>query len=535
MVALLLAASLALAQADGAGPPDGTGITELESWKIDVPADIVWWHATPAGVLVLGTRASLMGVEGPTGRTLWRRDDLRDADRMRLEVLPRSPYAVLALGQGIRAGAPRIVIDVRTGREVWDTSVLGMAEVHADLYVPSLDALLISGRVSGGDRVLLADLASGRRILTLDVPAPEAATFLSGPWWFDSETTLVGWTRAGLVRYGLGSGKAAWRSAPPKARTAEPCIPLRGDSNGPPERKDPRPLPAALSIHLGSDGQLFVAQGTVLQAVDAATGRPLWGSPPALCGRVAQVEQVGDGILVRTMPEIAGNDELVMLDGGTGAVRWRFPRFDKGVGSRITTMFQSDIPLSNLLLADGAAWVLAGRNLFRVDLRTGSGAKLGATWVNQVNRMQLVHTSRGFMVVGQQELDWLDTRGNSVGRVRYEPLIDLEQGLTVSGTALKVAEGAAPAPGSLRFGPDYGPAMERYTQEFRASSRFDSLVFVLAEFVDGFNGRELVAIGVNGGRPARRIPFKGMPLIEIDPLRRMIFVIEGRTIRGFEI
>src|SRR5262249_28553532 len=155
-------------------------------------------------------------------RVLWRKDDLHDADDIALDVLPRPPYALLRLKRGIREDVVRILIDVKTGDELWNSSTLGLADAYQQLYAPSLDALMISGRTRESDVMVIADVASGRMLRSFTAHDDEIRSILGQPLLFDTDSTLVIDSLERLKRYDLWSGDITWSSSPLEVGRREP-------------------------------------------------------------------------------------------------------------------------------------------------------------------------------------------------------------------------------------------------------------------------------------------------------------------------
>ncbi len=509
-------------------------------WTGTLEADAVWQHATPAGVLVAGTRSGVVGLDQATGRILWHIDDLRDPEHEALDVLPRPPYVVLGLRKGIRGDSVRVVIDATTGREAWNSASLGFVEVYDQLYVPSLDALIFSGRMTDGNLVVEADLASGRRRCALAVPEGQTSLDLRQPSLFDTESTLVIVTESRLTCYHLGTGAIAWVSPELQAGPSKPCpttMDLPGQET--PERQDPRPLPPYVALQLAQDGRhIFVIRGPTLYAVDARDGHALWPAPPRLCGRSVQALEVEGGVIVWTMPAVSGADELVMLDGATGAVRWQYPKPARGVGGFLKSVgVMPDAPLGNPVVRGSGVHTFSGKNLVRIDLATGKSAKIAKTQIDEEGLPWLEGTSEGFLVIGQQDVEWLDAEGKSLRHVHYDAPGDEGAALRMAGVtaALNAIDTVCVDRGRLIFaGQSYGPAMERFLYEYHATSRLDSLIFVLAELGEAdVKGPALVAIDRRTGDAVRRIPVSKEPRYAVDPMRGRIFVVEKKTIRCY--
>ncbi len=563
--ALASLAPIALASFISISPSPAAAATEgRQDWTATLDGHVVWQSVTPSGVLVVGTVAGMAGLDSESGKVIWRIDDLTRPSSTTLVVLPRDPYALLRLKKGVRGKVVRVLIDVTTGREVWDSSVLGLQDVYRDLYVPSLDALLIAGKATNGKVVVAVDLESGQRIGEIAVPEKAISSIFDEPTVFDTDSTLVSVSGDRLIRNDLVSGAMTWTS-PKLDGGKQDCglalrVSLGASPTHQPGRIDPRPLLPTAPLLPSSDGQrLIAAHGQMLHALDAR-GQPLWRSPHQLCGRCVQLLEAGDGVLARTMPEIAGKDQLVMLDAVSGAVRWEHPGASKSFGSFLKSMLDP-APMSNAVVDSNALHVLEGGQLERIDLATGVVSVIGKTRIDETSvNLQLERDGEGFLVIGEQEIEWLDSQGKSIRHVQYAAPGDVGTAIAMLGAVVAVKmlvkqksdaelkakyDKFAASTGTKSIGDkvvsqrkegrQYRNRMieERFLASYHASSTYDSLTFMLADLDEsGVKGTALVAIDKRSGETVCRVPVSKRPNLEIDPYRRRVFVADEKTIRG---
>src|SRR5689334_15445865 len=130
------------------------------------------------------------------------------------------------------------------------------------------------------------------------------------------------------------------------------------------------------------------------------------------------------------MPEINGDDLLYMIDGRTGAVRWRYPPAPTNASSVMKSIFRSDVTLSNPIVDGTDVCVVAGTDLVRLDLLSGQSRKAGKTKVDEPDALvRLERSAEGFLVVGVQDVDWLDAGGKSRRHVSFDPPGDASMGV----------------------------------------------------------------------------------------------------------
>jgi outer membrane protein assembly factor BamB len=559
---LFLAACVIAVAAPALAAPDSTA-----DWTATLSADVKWQQTTPSGVLVVGTGSGIVGLDGGSGKVLWQMADLENAGLM---VLPQPPYGLLEFKRGAR-GITRLLVNLESGREVWDSSALGMSEIYRQLYVVWRDAFLIAGKTAEGEVVALVDASTGRRLSTLAVAKRQVRDLLDLPLFYDSDSTLTIATGDHLTQYRLGDGGVAWTSPKLKMGDMSPCDPLAEETKKrflqftppptgvaateQPKRTDPRPLPPFAAMTTSLDGRhIFALRGSKLHAVVTKDGRPAWEDVPQFCGRCVEVASLEDGVLARTMQELDGPDVLYMLDAASGAVRWRYPPpRSRGIRATISSLLGNHDALSNPVFVNGAVHIVAGKSLVRIDPATGTPTILGPTRIEANDAtLSLELTDEGFLVSGPQDLEWLDGNGASIRSIHFDPPGDTGLGLaalglsaladtrprnrlTLSKSESIVQHGAHRdvTRSELYVKPNYELAERLLLRDYHASSRLDTLAFMLSDHHgDGIDGPALVAISLRGGHVVRRIPVSKKPRYLVDAAHARMFVIEGRKIRG---
>jgi len=528
-------------------------------WTTALDAEAVWQGATPAGVLLVGTKAGLVGIDTRSGKRLWRIEDLQGNDATFAALVP-APYGWLRIKKGVRGNAVRVLIDATTGREIWNSSSLGLTDVYHEVCVPWLDRLLIAGKTADGMVVTEVDLATGHPLREIAVPKTDVQSIFTEPPLFDSDTTFVTPSGQGLARYDLVSGAVVWASPRLRSGTKVDCAfpdTPEGESgfvvapNA--ERKDPRPLLPTAPMLVSNDGrQVFTPRGQTLHALDS-NGAASWADRPELCGRCIELIDTERGVLARTMPELAGNDELAMIDHRLGAILWQYPTAAKSWMLTVRTTFGA-VTLSNPVMDSLSAYVVARDELMRVDLATGKATKVGKTQVEEKGvHLRLERNADGFLVIGRQELEWLDGEGRSVRRVHYKAPGNLILAAGQLGAVAMLAElgkrsgwQSHPLPDLAQFPnhhltrsspePLYRALRRSFMRQFHATSNLDSLLTMLADLHEaGIKGTAIVWINKRNGEPVRRIPVGREPRLEIDPFSEWMFVMDADRIRGYAL
>jgi outer membrane protein assembly factor BamB len=137
--------------------------------------------------------------------------------------------------------------------------------------------------------------------------------------WTTASSVVVG-GGATLTAYSTATGKTQWSWPAGTGNTI--CAMSRIPEDG-----------IGVLIYGGTDPDLDAADCQYLEAVDLATGSPLWPRPLSLedsDGRTspfndAAILAVGDGAVVAPT---GANDDLIDVNLHTGAVNWRDDRFD---------------------------------------------------------------------------------------------------------------------------------------------------------------------------------------------------------------
>jgi hypothetical protein len=358
----------------------------------------------------------------------------------------------------------------------------------------------------------------------------------------DTDSTLVVANGTVLTRYNLATGKVLWTSRRVEAGPRKPC-PSRAEAlsgQQPSQRSDPRPLPPEISLWVSKDGRrIFATHGSTLYAVSVVEGHLLWPYPAVLCGGSAQLLEADGDVIAWTMPLDSGNDELVRLDGETGNVRWQYPAVPKGAGGFLKAFVTPDAPLSNAVVSEGSVYTLSERTIVRIDLATGISTKIGKTRVEEsVGSPWLEEFQTGFLVVGQQDIEWLTREGKSTRHVHYDP-VSGQGGALITlgvGAALQAAGPFQIGNRMVSIGPDYRALAGTFMHEFHASSRLDSIRIMLADLDEaGIEGPALVAIDCRTGNVLRRIPASKNPRYAIDRVRARVFIADNKTIRCYNL
>ena len=114
-------------------------------WTKSFPSKVKWYRITDAGVLVVGTNDALYGINPSDGKEIWKNDDIENISEENYDPMEGTPYIVLAK-RGLMKSSNKIV-DVVTGKEVANTTNLGLAAVTKRIYLMKSNAVFFTAQV----------------------------------------------------------------------------------------------------------------------------------------------------------------------------------------------------------------------------------------------------------------------------------------------------------------------------------------------------------------------------------------------------
>ena len=117
--------------------------------------DVGWVSATFSGLVIAATEKGLCALDDSTGAVIWSKADLRKPDKIALDVL-EPPFGLLRLEKGQRGKVVRILMDLETGREIWNSADLGLLDVWHQVFVPERG--LVVPVIRHADRMSFAEL-----------------------------------------------------------------------------------------------------------------------------------------------------------------------------------------------------------------------------------------------------------------------------------------------------------------------------------------------------------------------------------------
>ncbi len=132
-------------------------------WTKSFPSKIKFYKITDAGVLVVGTQDGLYGISSTDGKEIWKNDEIENIQEDNYDPIEGTPYIVLAK-RGLMKSTNKIV-DVVTGKEVANTTTLGLIAVTKRIYLLKSNAVLFYGTGKTGKPTLMkVNLSDGSKV-----------------------------------------------------------------------------------------------------------------------------------------------------------------------------------------------------------------------------------------------------------------------------------------------------------------------------------------------------------------------------------
>jgi outer membrane protein assembly factor BamB len=509
---ILLLGSLLSSHSAWAGAP---------AWTMKADHDIDFLKLTPLGNLVISTDKDLSALDPSTGVPQWKREDIRDLRLVALDLIPNTPLAIVHRNED-----DLDLMDLNTGRTLWDSRALGLRSTHGQFEVPGRRMLVIYGTSKKkSKKVFMAvDEATGEHKWTqmaddwfdkepelFNVPGSEdsyARQSLDGnqgPVFDAGHGMILCVTSEGLIDVDLDTGRRLWRT--------------ELDMDAPPATR------RGFCPMLLSDGVVYVPYEKRLVAVRASDGKVLWDDPPKFKSQVAQMEMTPRGLLVRGVPahDKDGNEDgkpfLVLLDPATGERAWKKP-------------FKDLEKATSFVVKDDQVFVAVDDELVRVSLSTGKASTLSKYDFDGGESPAILELrTAGLLLESSQNLQMFDFGGKLAWKV-YHKAPGSSLFSKVAGTALAVVRTAASSAYQYAKWQAYGdipsvwiagsPALSR---RFKASLQEPGSTYMLTDVHEGEDsGPGLVRVNRDTGAVESQVILdEKHPVYELDDVNNLLF------------
>ena len=497
-------------------------------WVKSFDREITWQKLSDTGHLILGTDEALVALDPATGETAWSMDQFKKMPEDFIEMLPGTQFAAVTYKGGMLGfGNTTYMLDVSTGKIIWDSAALELGNSPGQFYLPQAGGLMLYGmNKKGRMTVKFVDLATGREIWVNDdlykkppavFPISEKKKLRMGirgnqePVVVEGKGILELASPMGLRLLDAATGKVKWTS-----KLKVKAVPaLKGNF---------------AQMALSADGRtVFVPMNQQLWAVNMADGSLPWAKPAKLKGIVYQMEVAQGGVILRGGPggpKGKGKAFITVVDPATGLQTWKKP-------------FKDLANASSFVVKDGKILIYADRAIHEIDVKDGSHREL----VDKIKLGdgEIPHTlalrSNGLILQSAQNLALYSPKGEQV-YLTYNRAPQASMLAKVASTALIVAANAASA--SAAYGRAQATGMDqKYTlitsnpvmkQRFQQSESSDNFVYMLADVGPGGQKAGAGVIQVNkstGANEKSVVLGTKEPEYEVDEVGGRLFFKSG--------
>ncbi|HKW74690.1 MAG TPA: PQQ-binding-like beta-propeller repeat protein [Terriglobales bacterium] len=299
-VVLFFGAAVALAAiAPGQTPAP---LASKPAWTVKLNGEIRWQQMTPAGALLVSTDTALSGVDIYSGQIAWQKSELAGLPAESVHPVPGS-LLMEAENPGLL-----LIFDPATGATLFDSRQLGLTKVVTVRVLPQSGALFVHGQRGEGQEpvVALYDLSNGKQLWVNDSLFAQTepkrrgfgalmqnlAHMASGGTELQvleaGADTLILHTLSGLRALDARSGAVRWSQSLPTERGMPPHF-------------------VKLYPSVDKADRLYVSFDDKLMAYRLADGQALWPKPAKVEGRIRDIVQHPDGIVM--LPEAPPENE----------------------------------------------------------------------------------------------------------------------------------------------------------------------------------------------------------------------------------
>ena len=318
-------------------------------------------------------------------------------------------------------------IDLETGEQLWDQTVIGTTRVVGHYLLRGSNHVLVTARSETEKNIVALIEARSGELVWRRTDILQQGLITNSKWpsdlhnVFELEGDLIFlFTPEGPMRINQQSGDVVWRTD----------IGLDWESFGPPTIviENTRSYDPANPSQMLHEGKLLVAHGHAVTAVDVERGELLWTTKKKggrLAGFIARAAKISDLAKVRSMlvtPHgllvfksvwgwrnngiVVHSKSVNMLDLQTGEPLWK-------------NSFANVQPHWNqLYLLDGDRLLVAeagGRlNVRQVDLNTGKASKLARVKYKGDKPDQIQHVGRNILISGSENATLISPNGETL-------------------------------------------------------------------------------------------------------------------------
>jgi len=494
------------------------------AWKISFEKEIKWQTLTAAGNLVVSTDDALYGIDPKTGDITWQSEELKKLKQEFYEELPFTTYVLISASKGaFGTQTYTMVLDVLTGKEVWNSETLGLAGTMGQFLLDN-GKLFVYGLETEKNKkaVAVADVETGKPIWTSqEFFKKDPPQFVLGggrfvkklsiignqePVFDTDETMIVYMTKEGVQKFNAITGQLIWTS------------------NANKKLKDPPALRAGYTQMVLSENRdvLYIPYDKKIYAISTKDGSPIWGKTENLEGVPNLIMPTPDGLLVRTGPNAKGKGKAsyVVLDPVSGEPRWKaFKKFKDASGFTLKdgkVVLYNDKKLMAINLADGSTETIVD------EIKFDGGESPGSVRTRP----------GGYFLSSSQNLALYDFDGNQKFHV-YHKSMGRSMFAKIASTAAIASMNTMSAANAYSRAQSTG-SDQKYSlitsnpilsERFKATANAENYVYILTEVErEGEKGPGLVKVNKNTGETESSIILGDKkPEYELDEIESRLF------------
>ncbi len=507
------------------------------TWERSTERDIKWYHSTSSGVVVMGTKEQITGLNPEDGATVWSLENLKGLKEGDFKPIWGTRLALLSLRKKVRGKDPvTLVMDVTTGEELWNTSSLEMGESYGSFIIPQINGLMVYGKSTAGKKkktVYMADLADGELLWKKEEMFKkwDPAEFEQGdrktivgnqPPLFDSDSTMIlFWNKKSIRKYDFRNGELIWETKDKlKAKKKKLWTKQFEDTPAP----APRLGYAEMELTPTGD-QFFAPYQNTLGLFNVHDGSMPWEKTEKLPGIVTDMVLCAEGVVVSTVAPEDNNYNILLIGYQDGQIKWKCPKKE---GNIIKKALGDWSDCSNLVLVDNRIIVGADGKLFEISVAGGDQRELdnlGFEGTDDVTGLE--QRPDGWLVSGSQNAAWYNHQFEREQSVYFRPPDNIGTGLLLLATALTLNEiGDVYSSGgwTVSVSGDYSAGFEALMVDFEATAEADDHFFILADPPEGeHKGLGLLIVSKTDGSVTGRIPLRTKePDYQVNRLHRSV-------------
>lgn len=503
------------------------------AWTLEFDREINWQSLSEAGYLVIGTDDGLHGVNPADGKVVWSLDQFKKMPKDFLEMLPGTQFGAITYKGGLMGMLTTTsIVDMITGKILWDTAALDLGNCSGQYYLPEAGGVLILGTTkTGKQKVQLVDLATGQPLWASEdwykASKPPALFSISEekklrmaimgnqrPVFLPDGNFLEVMSPMGLRKMNAKDGSILW-SADHKFDLV------------------PAPRHGYAHIVLSDDGKTaYVPDDNTVIAFDTQSGKVLWEKPEKLRGIAYQMELTPKGLVVRGGAggsDPKGKPFIMTLDPKTGAKQWKKPF--------------KDLESASSFVIDGDRIIIyADQEIHTIDIASGEHTEIADKI--KLGDGEIPHTLEmhkdGYLLISTQNLAVYDKSGKQVYHT-YNRAPQAGMLAKIASTALIMAANAASAADGYARAQASSTGTASYTlitknpvmsQRFQQSETSKNFVYMMADVGPGGQkaGAGVIQVDKVSGQNQKSVVLGTKdPVYEVDEIGGKLFFKSGKS------